>query len=66
MSKVVREKIWRDAATLIVVAKNGYNSQLKHRTREIQIKNDITNYVLLMLQRHSKSSFMVYIRTSIP
>ena len=63
MSKVVREKLpWRDAATLIVVARNKLKSLLSHYdTNKIMLNcNDVTDYLILTLQRHSRSSFMVW------
>ena len=61
MSKLVREKLaWRDAATLIVIAKK----KLKilhpfYKAKSMLSWNDVTDYLLLTLQRHSRSSFMV-------
>ncbi|XP_065068583.1 acyl-coenzyme A diphosphatase NUDT19-like [Rhopilema esculentum] len=61
MSKLPK-KLWRDAATVIVAAKNASVLQFcqsQRRTEQLNNYNSKTNdYSLLMLKRHSQSNFM--------
>ena len=62
MSKLPK-KLWRDAATVIVAARNASVLQFcqsQQRPEQLNNYNSKTNdYSLLMLKRHSQSNFMV-------
>lgn len=70
MKKLTANKLWRDAATLIVAAKNELVVPTRpvNRQRNIfetgrsdkQVATADPDFNMLVLQRHSKSSFMVF------
>jgi len=57
----VRKRAWRAAATLIVIARQSHKApqvQTKINSSHAISSNIDADYLLLMLQRHSRSSFM--------